>query len=349
MQPAPTRIEPVFRERIWGARSLAPLYPDKTNFPQPIGEAWLTAFDCPITSGPYQGKFLGAAWREMPKAWRGSAMERVPEFPILVKFIFPADKLSIQVHPDDAYASANEQAAGGRGKTEMWHAVSAEAGARVLIGLKAGTTREDFLKALASRTLESLFEEHAVHVGDTFFIPPGTPHAIGPGMVLCEIQEYSDLTYRVYDYGRVDAHGNPRELHIEKALDVTDFAKATGGARVLKSRNEVSQSKKLLAACRFFSAERCDFSAAADFQSDPARFGVLTVLQGKGQIAWETQQSAYGPGESWLIPATLGSYSLQPDAATSVIHSTVPELRELRSELEKKGMAPQEIAGVLFG
>ena len=360
MQPAPTRIEPVFRERIWGARSLAPLYPDKTNFPQPIGEAWLTAFDCPITSGPYQGKVLGAAWREMPEAWRGSAMQRVPEFPILVKFIFPADKLSIQVHPDDAYASANEQAAGGRGKTEMWHAVSAEAGARVLIGLKVGTTREDFLKALESRTLENLFEEHPVNVGDTFFIPPGTPHAIGPGMVLCEIQEYSDLTYRVYDYGRVDAHGNPRELHIEKALDVTDFAKATGGARILKSRNEIaraqqdathlgSQSKHLLAACRFFSAERCDFSVAADLRSDPARFDVLTVLNGKGQISWKTEQSAYGPGESWLIPATLGSYSLQPDATTSVIHSTVPDLRELRSALEKKGMAPQEIAGVLFG
>jgi mannose-6-phosphate isomerase len=347
VQPSPTRIEPVFRERIWGSRSLAPLYPDKANLPQPIGEAWLTSFDCPITSGPYEGNFLGSAWREMPAAWRGSALMRIPEFPILVKFIFPADKLSIQVHPDDAYASANEHAAGGRGKTEMWHAVSAEPDATVLIGLKPGTTREDFLKALESHTLEKLFEAHAVRPGDTFFIPPGTPHAIGPGMVLCEIQEYSDLTYRVYDYGRTDAHGNPRELHIEKALDVTDFAKTAGASHVLESRVDFRESH-LLAACSFFSAERRDFTAAAGFASDPARFNIVTILDGSGQIAWQNQQSAYRPGECWFIPATLGNYSLHPNAPTSMIGSTVPNLAELRSALEKQGMAPHEIASVLF-
>jgi mannose-6-phosphate isomerase len=347
VQPAPTRIEPVFRERIWGSRSLAPLYPDKTNLPQPIGEAWLTSFDCPITSGPYEGKFLGSAWREMPEAWRGSALARIPEFPILVKFIFPADKLSIQVHPDDAYASAHEQAAGGRGKTEMWHAVSAEPGATVLIGLKPGTTRADFLKALDSRTLETLFAAHPVHSGDTFFIPPGTPHAIGPGMVLCEIQEYSDLTYRVYDYGRTDTRGNPRELHIEKALEVTDFQTSAEGALLPGSRADF-QASGLLAACSFFSAERQDFAVAASFKSDAARFAVLTILNGSGQLAWQNWRSSYGPGECWFIPATLGSYSLLPDAPTSIISSTVPDLGELRSALEKKGMAQREIASVLF-
>src|SRR5271169_4155973 len=157
-QPEPTRIEPIFLTRIWGARSLAPLFPDKINLPEPLGEVWLTAVDCRIASGPYEGKFLGAAWREMPSEWRGSALANVPEFPILVKFIFPADKLSIQVHPDDAYASANEQAAGGRGKTEMWHAVSAMPDASVLIGLKPGVTREEFRKALESHTVETLLE-----------------------------------------------------------------------------------------------------------------------------------------------------------------------------------------------
>ncbi len=143
-QPAPSRIAPVFLTRIWGARSLAPLFPDKINLHEPLGEVWLTAVDCRIASGPYQGKFLGAAWREMPAEWRGSSLASVPEFPILVKFIFPADKLSIQVHPDDAYASANEQAAGGRGKTEMWHAVSAQPDAKVLIGLKPGVDRASY-------------------------------------------------------------------------------------------------------------------------------------------------------------------------------------------------------------
>jgi mannose-6-phosphate isomerase len=347
VQPAPTRIAPVFRARIWGSRSLAPLYPDQVNLPEPVGEAWLTAVDCPIASGPYEGKFLGAAWREMPETWRGSALARVPEFPILVKFIFPADKLSIQVHPDDAYASANEQAAGGRGKTEMWHAVSAEPGAKVLIGLKSGTTREDFLNALESQAVENLFEAYAVNPGDTFFIPAGTPHAIGPGMVLCEIQEYSDLTYRVYDYGRVDAHGNPRELHIEKALDVTDFAQTAKGADVLKPRTDFAASR-LLVACNFFSAERQDFSAAVYFESDPARFEVIVIICGAGTIDWQDRQFGYHPGECWFIPATLGNYSLHPTEATSIIRSTVPDLAELRNKLQKKGMANQEIASVLF-
>src|SRR5271163_3059543 len=296
----PTRIEPIFRERIWGARSLAPLFPEKINLPEPLGEVWLTAVDCRIASGPYEGKFLGAAWREMPAQWRGSSLASVPEFPILVKFIFPADKLSIQVHPDDAYASANEQAAGGRGKTEMWHAVSAQPDAKVLIGLKPGVDRERFLKALDAHTLEQLFEAHAVSPGDTFFIPAGTPHAIGPHMVLCEIQEYSDLTYRVYDYGRTDAHGNPRELHIEKALEVTDFAKKAGGGRVLHATDFVAGAPQpgkpaghILAACHFFSAERQDFASRLDTQSNPFRFEVIVFLSGKGTVAWHDEKSPY--------------------------------------------------------
>jgi mannose-6-phosphate isomerase len=129
MRPEPTRIEPVFSPRIWGARSLAPLFPEKTNLKEPLGEAWLTGVDCRIVSGPYTGKTLGEAWREMPAEWRGTRLASTTHFPLLVKFVFPTDKLSIQVHPDDAYAALHEQAAGGRGKTEMWYAVSAERGA----------------------------------------------------------------------------------------------------------------------------------------------------------------------------------------------------------------------------
>src|SRR4029077_15029874 len=119
MRPEPTRIEPIFSPRIWGVRSLAPLFPEKTNWKEPLGEAWLTGVDCRIASGPYAGKTLGEAWREMPVEWRGTRLASTPYFPLLVKFISPADKLSIQVHPDDAFAAAHEQAAGGRGKTEM--------------------------------------------------------------------------------------------------------------------------------------------------------------------------------------------------------------------------------------
>src|SRR5258708_17759720 len=200
----------------------------------PIGEAWLTGLDCRIANGQFEGLTLGQAWKEMTIPWRGSRLQHEAEFPLLLKFIFPTDKLSIQVHPDDAYAASHEAAAGGRGKTEMWHVVSAEPGARLLAGLKSGVTKERVLSALADHTLEDLFQSHEVHAGDTYFIPAGTPHTIGPGMIICEVQEYSDLTYRLYDSGRVDANGKPRELHVAKALDVMSFDSSAD--RILEPR-----------------------------------------------------------------------------------------------------------------
>jgi len=226
VKPEPTRIEPIFSPRLWGSRSLAPFYPEKSNLADPLGEAWLTGVDCKIASGPFVGKSLGNAWNAMPAEWRGTQLASCKDFPILVKFIFPQEKLSIQVHPDDAYAAAHEQPAGGRGKTEMWHAVSSEPGASLLLGLKPGTDKKKFLDAMTENGLEDIFQSHSVSVGDTFFVAPGTPHTIGPHMILCEVQEYSDLTYRVYDYGRVDGKGKPRELHIEKALEVMKFGAA---------------------------------------------------------------------------------------------------------------------------
>src|ERR1700674_1783191 len=272
MRPEPTRIEPIFSPRIWGARSLAPLFPEKTNLAEPIGEAWLTGVDCRIASGPYAGTTLGEAWREMSVEWRGTRFASTSHFPLLVKFIFPTDKLSIQVHPDDAYAAAHEQAAGGRGKTEMWHAVSAETGARVLIGLVRKADQAGFLKAIETRTLEKLFIHWRVQPGDTFFVPAGTPHTIGPGMVICEVQEYSDLTYRVYDYCRVDAHGKPRELHLEKALDVMRFGGSDGGKVPPLSLSTGAGNKTLLAACRYFAAERWEFQATVQTETNSDQF-----------------------------------------------------------------------------
>ncbi len=210
-------------------------------------------------------------------------------------------------------------------------------------------------EGLEAHTVEELFEAHPVSPGDTFFIPAGTPHAIGPHMVLCEIQEYSDLTYRVYDYGRTDAHGNPRELHIEKALEVTDFAKKAGGGRVLHSADFVAaapqpgkQSGHILAACHFFSAERQDFASRLDTQSNPFRFEVIVFLSGKGTIAWHDEESPYNAGECWFVPASLGKFSLSPQSQTSIIRTTVPNMGTLRGELRKKGMSAQEIDKVLF-
>lgn len=353
LPPEPFRIEPIFSPRIWGSRSLAPLFPEKTNLAEPIGEAWLTGVDCRVATGPFTGKTLGEAWREMPAEWRGEKFKEPGDFPLLVKFIFPQDKLSIQVHPDDAYAAVHEKAAGGRGKTEMWHAVSAEPGAQVLIGLKPGVDKQKFLAALAAHTPEELFVAHSVQAGDTFFLPAGTPHTIGPGMVLCEVQQYSDLTYRVYDYGRVDSYGKPRELHVEKALEVLKFGCHEGGKvspKDFKGAREavgaeipfsfISCSGKadwaVLASCPYFFAHRLNFDRYIHFKPQPpkhgeGRFHVNVILAGEGSLSGLPRRGVTGEfpfkeGECWFVPANTftSSCSYRSKGKVSFLTASVP-------------------------
>ena len=348
MKPTPTRIEPIFSPRLWGALSLAPLFPHKSNLKEPLGEAWLTGVDCRIASGPFAGKTLGAAWTELPVEWRGSQLAAEASFPLLVKFIFPTEKLSLQVHPDDAYASVHEKAAGGRGKTEMWHAVSALAGAELLLGLKPGVNKEKFREALASHTLEDLFEARSVQTGDTFFVPAGTPHSIGPNMVICEVQEYSDLTYRVYDFDRVDAQGKPRELHFEKALQVTNFGKPAGGKVTPLLLPADGATRSLLAACRYFATERWECSAKCGIPVDRERFELIVILEGAGSFAWPESAARYHRGECWLVPASQAHIDVLPETPTSLIRAYVPDIPVLRTDLHRDGVSAAALAQVIF-
>jgi len=348
VKPEPFRIEPIFSPRLWGARSLAPLYPEKSNLAEPIGEAWLTGVDCRVASGPFAGKTLREAWREMPPEWRGTRFTEPGDFPILIKFIFPNDKLSIQVHPDDAYAAAHEQAAGGRGKTEMWHALYAESDARVLIGLDPKVDEEGFIKGIENRTLENLFVHWRVQPGDTFFVPAGTPHTIGPGMVLCEIQEYSDLTYRVYDYGRVDAKGIPRELHVEKALNVIQFGRPIG-AKTSRIRLRAHGSDvALIAACRYFATERWKIRVETDIPTRAEHFELLVILTGNGNLIWETDSAKFQNGECWLIPAGMEKLALAPGSPLKILRTYVPDLVTLRARLKDAGRGFQAIEKTIF-
>jgi mannose-6-phosphate isomerase len=284
----------------------------------------------------------------MPAEWRGTQLASALEFPLLVKFIFPADKLSIQVHPGDAYAAIHEKAAGGRGKTEMWHVVSAERGAKLLAGLKPGVTKERFLEALADHTLENLFQAHEVHPGDSFFVPPGTPHTIGANMIVWEVQEYSDLTYRVYDYGRVDAHSKARELHIEKALDVIEFGSSSGGKVPPLALGSSNPPAKLLCACRYFAADRLDFSERREFPADPAHFQLLVILAGRGNLGWPDGAAQFHPGECWFLPAALDLAALHPLHPTSVLRAYVPDLAALTKRLHDAGISASAISQSIF-
>jgi mannose-6-phosphate isomerase len=338
VRPEPFRIEPTFVPRIWGARSLAPLYPEKSDLPEPIGEAWLTGIDCKVASGPFAGKTLGEAWREMPPEWRGTRFTEPGDFPILIKFIFPNDKLSIQVHPDDAYAGAHEQAAGGRGKTEMWYVVSAELGARLLAGLKPGTTKESFSEALADHQLEDLFQAYEVRAGDTFLIPAGTPHTIGPNMVICEVQQYSDLTYRIYDYDRRDAKGKPRELHIEKALDVMNYDPTLGG-KVSTKRKPLTETVifEHLVSSPYFVTDHWEIGDTFEIRRVvSAAFRFWIFLCGDGNVSWvmgneQREQRSdssgsfqYKQGECWFMPKGVASLAIDPKERTALLETQVP-------------------------
>jgi mannose-6-phosphate isomerase len=181
----PARLEPIFSPRPWGALSLAPFFPDKSNLAEPLGEAWMTGNDCRFASGPFAGQKLGDAWPRMPAEWAGTLANRGSSFPLLLKFIFTEEKLSVQVHPSDDYADQHEKAAGGRGKTEMWYAMRARPGAEVMVGLKQGVTRENFERAIIDGTAEECLEHVPLRAGDAIFVPAGTVHTIGPGLVLC--------------------------------------------------------------------------------------------------------------------------------------------------------------------
>jgi mannose-6-phosphate isomerase len=331
--PEPFRIEPSFSERLWGSRSLAPLFPEMHDLDPLIGEAWLTGIDCRIADGPFAGQTLGQAWNEMTIGWRGEKFEGEMDFPLLLKFIFPTDKLSIQVHPDDAYAAAHEAAAGGRGKTEMWYIVSAEPGACLLAGLKPGVTKEKLVAALANHTLEDLFHSHEAHAGDTFFIPAGMPHTIGPKMVICEVQEYSDLTYRIYDYDRREADGKPREIHIQKALEVLNFNSYADGK--VMPRPQLAGDKKIgefLVDCSYFSTSTLEFDGPMHMKAirkPPERFSLWVFLEGEGQIGWSCHPHdmsrtndghfSYKQGECWFLPAVFGSRGYYPKKKTTVL------------------------------
>jgi len=349
MNPEPFRIEATFSPRLWGARSLAPLYPDKANLSEPIGEAWLSDVNCRIATGSFAGISLADAWREMPPECRGTKFGQPGDFPLLAKFIFPTDKLSIQVHPDDAYATKYEQAAGGRGKTEMWHIVSAKPDASLLLGLKPGTTKDAFLAALENHTLENLFQRHLVKPGDTFFVPARMQHTIGANMVVFEAQEYSDLTYRVYDYGRVDPSGRPRELHIEKALAVTDF---NGGIIEKVPRLPLPTqrgTRALLAACTYFATERAEYAGLCDCSTNKACFELLVVLNGSGQLRWTGGEANYRPGDCWFIPANLDVFVIQPLHESSIIRTYVPDLPGAKKRWQDSGISSDALSQTVFG
>ena len=358
----PLRLPPSFRERIWGSYDLAPVFGRQER---KIGEAWYSFDENIIANGPLKGRTLAELIAEYghrltggsdpsvapknrglsqatpsepfsesePQAARSglSSFFRGPTantFPILAKLLFTSDRLSVQVHPNDDYAQAHE---GSPGKTEMWYVLAAEPGASVALGLTKTLSGDELRQAALSGEIEKYLNWVKVHPGQTIFVPAGTLHAIGPGLVLCEIQQNSDVTYRFYDFGRLDADGQPRELHIDKAVDVTEQQPHPGPTEPVRIP-DTDWTRELLVACPYFNVEHWSLEHPITYPDHPGQADLLIFLEGEGALAGHP----YAPGEAYLLPAALDQLELTPKSPTKAIRAYIPSQEPPTTETEPR-------------
>jgi mannose-6-phosphate isomerase len=320
-QLPPLILEPRLDSRIWGGATLGPwlALPDA---PSQLAEAWLVYDQNPIRGGPFDGRTLADLAAEYGADLLGSrTTERgSTQFPLLAKFIDAADDLSVQVHPDDAYAHRVEAATGFNGKTEAWYILRAEPGTAVIHGFNAPTDRPTFAAALHNGTLLDLLRQVPIAAGDVVFVPAGTVHAIRAGTLLFEIQQTSDLTYRVYDYDRRDKNGKLRELHVDKALDVTNYDQ-TAPAKV--DPQPLGDSGDLLVSCPYFALERWQLDGTQQRHTDPATFEIWTVIDGAAELRTDDVYNL-PRGTAIVLPANLGAFELRAQGNATLLRCYVP-------------------------
>lgn len=321
----PFKFRPVYKDYVWGGRNLAAL--GKTLPPEGIiAESWEVSCHkngpSIIANGEYQGTLLQELINRIGRTIIGTALPQkdVDRFPLLVKFIDAQENLSVQVHPDDAYAGKKEN--GEYGKNEMWYIISANPGAKLVYDVVPGTTREIFAEAVSENTVENCLNSIEVRAGDVLNIPAGIVHAIGKGIILAEVQQSSDTTYRVYDYGRTG-----RELHIEKALDVIDFNST--GRRAKCKGLELSLgsgcTKRIIVANRYFCTEIYKIRESVHETADGSKFFIYIFTSGAGNILWDGGKLPVRAGESVLIPARMGEYYLNGDF--TALKAYVPDIQ----------------------
>ena len=304
------KLTPSFKDYIWGGTKLMRDY--GVSDMERVAEAWV------LSAHPDGPSYLpdGTTFAEALKsADLGAKAASFKNFPQLIKLIDAQSDLSVQVHPSDEYALANE---GQFGKTEMWYVIDAEEGANLIYGFKHKVTEEILRKAVENGTLDKHLQKVEVHKGDTYFVPAGTVHGIGAGILIAEIQESSNVTYRVYDYDRVDKNGKKRELHFDKAVRVMNMDVAPDvkqNPRLVK--HYPGCSRELLCRCKYFEAERIQVTKGFTFSVREESFQVLMCLDGYGQV--ETMDADQKPmrfckGETMFLPADIGRCLVVGDA-----------------------------------
>lgn len=360
---SPLQLSPVFKPKVWGRRDLDPLYPafwttrrGKTvSIPlsqrkgltdDPIGEVWLTGDEAVFVNGPPAGLSLAEACQRYGPELYGES-SRDGRFPILSKFIFTSDWLSVQVHPDDAYARQHEP--GCLGKCEMWYVIDAKPTAEFLLGLQEGITKESLSAAFIEGNATELLRQFRPDPGEAIFVPPGSIHALGPDLILFEAEENSDVTYRLDDFGRKGLDGKPRPLHHQKGLEVIQPQLPAYRDLPRFEIREPYGIRRLIIACAFFAVEELRMQRAASFPAARARVEALCVTSGEGRMETSAGWYAYRTGDIWLIPPGSSAYRLFPEEESSFLKFYVPDIEEdFEKPLFALGVSPADARKVVF-
>ena len=287
-----TRTTPAFKDYIWGGTKLKDQFHKNTDLIR-VAESWELAAHKDGTSG-FEGEDFDLAYLfENHRELIGKNAEKFERFPMIIKLIDARDNLSVQVHPADDYALKHENS---YGKTEMWYVVEAEEGAGLYVGFKRDVTQEEFRTLIAENRLQEVLNFIPVKPGEWFFIEAGTVHAIGKGVLIAEVQQNSNLTYRLYDYGRVDAKGNPRELHVEKGVKVSKLSAYTPDKRT---------------SCKYFDCKSMTVAGNLTLSATGDSFVALVILSG----SFSCEGKTYSAGDTVFVPAGYGDFSIEGNAA----------------------------------
>jgi len=323
----PLRLEPIYQYRLWGGRSLSGLLSVPLPSDGPIGEAWVLSdrddYQSQVANGPLKGRTIGDLMENFRAQLMGSLAPRFPRFPLLLKFLDAREMLSVQVHPSDAHPELLPP--GELSKTEAWVVIEAEKDSRIYAGLRPGTTVADVRQSLANGGIVDHLNCIVPTQGDAVFIPAGTVHTLGAGIVVFEIQQNSDVTFRLYDWGHVDAKtGQPRPLQVEQAFACIDFNGSVGGQVAPCVETVAPVKRERLFDCEAFRLWRL-FGKVPFTVGAPAEPRVLVCIDGSGEADHDTIPYPISKGEVWLLPAEAGVCRFRPSGEVTLLEIAIPK------------------------
>lgn len=314
----PLRLHPEFYERVWGARNLEPIYSCKIAG-EPVGEVWLTGDKCRVANGPYAGQTLDELSRQLGADFLGEAARDCSRFPLLLKFLFSKAKLSVQVHPDDEAAARVGQPCG---KTECWYVLQAPNRTQIGLGLKPGVNKREVERAIREVRMEELLNWIDLHPGDLIYVDAGTVHTIGPGAVLLEVQQNSDTTYRLYDYGR------PRELHIDAGMQAIKESTHAGKVEKQQAQSENGKSQVNLVSSPCFVVDKFSLSRPWEFrrpQHIKRSVWCLVAISGSGVVLSDSSEPiSLNCGEVVVVPAAVDKVAIKPQWEIDFLCASLP-------------------------